>query len=99
MSRGSRRAASAGSALRSNRRLPPAGQVFEAVGVEQRLVELPTLLVAHLDQRRVPDDLLDAAAELGARHRQSLRWTGYSAAMAPERKEEPRATGRTGSRS
>jgi hypothetical protein len=31
-------------------------------GPEQRLLELPTLLFVHLRQRRVADDLLDAAA-------------------------------------
>jgi hypothetical protein len=50
-----------------NRRPPLTGQIFEAVGVEQRLVELAPLLVAHLRQRRVADDLLDATAELRAR--------------------------------
>jgi hypothetical protein len=44
-------------------------QVLEAVGVEQRLVELSALEVAHLGERRVGDDLPDAAAQLGARHK------------------------------
>jgi hypothetical protein len=43
-------------------------QVFEAASVEQRQVELSTLKLAHVAQRRVADDLLDAAAQLGARH-------------------------------
>jgi hypothetical protein len=50
-----------------DRRLPLARQVFEGVGVEQRLVELAPLEVAHLGERRVADDLLDAAAQLGVR--------------------------------
>ena len=53
-------------------RLPLARQVFEAVGLEQRPVELSTLLVAHLRQRRVADDLPDAAAKCDARHSRSL---------------------------
>jgi hypothetical protein len=36
--------------------------VLEPVGVEQRLVNLPALLVAHLGERWVADHLLDAAA-------------------------------------
>jgi hypothetical protein len=43
-------------------------QVLEAVGVEQRLLELPTLPVVHLNARRVADDLIGAAAEVGAGH-------------------------------
>jgi hypothetical protein len=35
--------------------------------VEQRLVELSALEVAHIAERRVADDLPDAAAEFGAR--------------------------------
>jgi hypothetical protein len=41
--------------------LPLTGQVLEGDGVEQRLVELPPLQVADLRQRRVGDNLLDAA--------------------------------------
>jgi hypothetical protein len=37
-------------------------QILEGVSVEQRLVELPTVKVVHLGQRRVADDLPDAAA-------------------------------------
>ena len=43
--------------------LPLPGQVFEHVGIEQRLVKLAPLLIAHVEERRVADDLLDAAAE------------------------------------
>jgi hypothetical protein len=46
---------------------PLTGQVLEAVGVEQRLVELAALEVAHLGERRIADELLDAAAQRGAR--------------------------------
>jgi hypothetical protein len=38
------------------------------VGVEQGLVELASLMFVQLAQRWVADDLLDAAAQLGARH-------------------------------
>ena len=48
-----------------DRRLPLPWQVVEAVGVEQRLVELAALPVIHVHERRVADDLLDAAAEVG----------------------------------
>jgi hypothetical protein len=43
-------------------RSPPATprQALEAVGVEQRLVELPPLLVVHIYERRVADELPDA---------------------------------------
>jgi hypothetical protein len=50
-----------------DRRLPIARQILEAAGVKQRLLELAALLRAHLAQRRVADDLLDAAAQAGAR--------------------------------
>jgi len=40
------------------------GRSSNAVGIQQRLVELASLLVAHVGERRVADDLLDAAAEL-----------------------------------
>jgi hypothetical protein len=46
---------------RQDRCLPFAGQVIEAVGVEQRLMELAPLIGAQLGQRRVGDDLLDAS--------------------------------------
>ena len=46
-----------------DRRLPLPGQILEAAGLEQRLVELAPLEVAYLGQRRVADDLLDAAAQ------------------------------------
>jgi hypothetical protein len=42
------------------------GQILEALGLERPLVELAPLVVAHLGERRVADDLVDAAAELGA---------------------------------
>jgi hypothetical protein len=57
-----RPAASAGSALPSNRRLPLPRQILERLRVEQRYVELSTLELAHLTKRRVGDDLPDAAA-------------------------------------
>jgi hypothetical protein len=44
-----------------DRRLPLARQILEGVSVEQCLVELRTLEVAHLGQRRVAHDLLTAA--------------------------------------
>jgi hypothetical protein len=52
---------------RDDGRLPPAGQVLEAVGVEQRLVKVSPLLNVHLGQRWEADDLPDAAAQLRAR--------------------------------
>jgi hypothetical protein len=55
-----------------DRRLPLPGQVLEAVGVEKSLVELPSLILAHPRQRRVADDLSDAAAERSVRHWGSL---------------------------
>src|SRR5918995_1625313 len=64
-----------------DRRLPLPGQILEAVRVEHRLVELAPLLRAHVAQRRVAVYLLDAAAQVGARHWQSLDRTGYPAAM------------------
>jgi hypothetical protein len=53
---------------RDDRRLPLPRQVLEAGGVKQRLVELAALFVAQIGERRVADDLLDAAAQLDARH-------------------------------
>jgi hypothetical protein len=50
-----------------DRRLPLARQVLESVGVEHRLVELAALFGAHFAERRVGDDLPDAAAQRGAR--------------------------------
>ena len=44
------------------------GQVLEGGGVEQRLPELAALEFVHLAERRVGDNLLDAAAQVGARH-------------------------------
>ena len=52
-----------------NRRLPLAGKILEGVGVEQSLVELATLLAAHLGERRVRDGGPDSATQLWARHR------------------------------
>jgi ketosteroid isomerase-like protein len=45
-------------------------------------VELSALIVAHLRRRRVHDDLLDAAAEVGARLRMRLDRTRYWPAMS-----------------
>ena len=45
-----------------DRRLPLSGQILEAVRVEQRLLELAPLKVAHVAQRRVSDDLSGTAA-------------------------------------
>jgi hypothetical protein len=45
-----------------DRRLPLARQVLEFICLEQRLVELAPLIRAHVAERRVADDLLDAAA-------------------------------------
>jgi hypothetical protein len=47
-------------------------QILKAAGLEQRLVELAPLKIVHLGERRVADDLLDAAAQLGGRDWQSL---------------------------
>jgi hypothetical protein len=54
-------------------------------------VELPPLAVVHVHERRVAHDLFDAAAEVGARHRQSLRRGRYWAAMSRENVEKLRA--------
>jgi hypothetical protein len=51
-----------------DRRLPPSRQIFEAARFEQHLVKLSTLKIAELGHGRVADDLLDAAAQLSARH-------------------------------
>ncbi len=40
-----------------DRRLPLAGEILEAVRVDELLLELSTLKVAHLRLRRVADDL------------------------------------------
>src|SRR5919109_3888016 len=58
--------------------LPLSGQVLEAVRVQQRLVKLPPLGGGHLEQWRIRDRLLDAAAQLRARHRQSVDRKRYS---------------------
>jgi hypothetical protein len=65
-----------------DRRLPLAGQVLEALSVEQRLVELAALEVAHLAERRVGDDLTHAAAQRGARHGWSLGLTDTSMGLS-----------------
>jgi hypothetical protein len=52
--------------------LPLPRQVLEAVGVEQRLVELAALTVVHLHERWVADRLFDSSTQRG-RHWQSLR--------------------------
>jgi hypothetical protein len=44
-------------------------------------VELAALIRAQVAQRRVADDLPDAAAQVSARHWESLDRTGYQAAM------------------
>jgi hypothetical protein len=62
-----------------DRRLPLTGQVLEDVSVEQRLVELPAMKVAHFPERRVGDDFLDAAAQRGAGQWRSLDRAGYRA--------------------
>ena len=59
-----------------DRRLPLPRQILEAGGVEQRLVELAPLEVAHLGERRVSDDLFDAAAQLRASHWERLDRAG-----------------------
>jgi hypothetical protein len=51
-----------------DRRLPLPRQILKAGGLEQRLVKLTPLQIAHLREWRVADDLLDAAAQLRARH-------------------------------
>jgi len=55
-----------------DRRLPLPRQILKDAGLEQRLVELAPLKLVELGERWVADDPLDAAAQLGARHRQSL---------------------------
>jgi hypothetical protein len=60
-----------------DRRLPLTRQILEAVGVEQGLVELPTLEVAHIAGRRVADCQLDAAAQRGACQWWSLEGARY----------------------
>jgi hypothetical protein len=53
-----------------HRRLPLAGQILEAVRLEQRLLELPPLLFVNVTQRRKCDDLptrrLSSALAIGA---------------------------------
>ena len=61
------------------------GRSFEAVGVEQRLLELLTLEIAHFGERRVATTLPDAAAQRGARHRRSLDRAGYGAGRVGRR--------------
>jgi hypothetical protein len=51
-----------------DRRLPFAGQIFEDVGVEQRLSELAPLVLIDLAERGVAPNVLGTAAQLGARH-------------------------------
>ena len=55
-----------------DRPLPLPWQVLEGVGVEQRLEESASLIGVQVAERRIADDLLDAAAQLGARHAQSV---------------------------
>jgi ATP-dependent DNA ligase len=55
-----------------DRRPPLTRKILEAVGSEQRLLELAALEVAHVAERRVGDHHPDAAAERGARHWWSL---------------------------
>jgi hypothetical protein len=90
-SRCSRPAASASSALPS--RWPPATSRAGPRNSPPRATprELAELLVAHLAQRRIDDDLLDAAAERGARHQGILEpvsarspfWKSRSSADGP----------------
>jgi hypothetical protein len=61
-----------------------AGRSLEGVGVEQRLMEVPALEVPHFSERRVDNDLPDAAAELRSRHWWRLRWV-ESLARGPRR--------------
>jgi hypothetical protein len=49
------------------------GRSSKASASSNSLVELASLVLAHLGQRRMGDNLLDPPAELGARHRQRLR--------------------------
>src|SRR5919109_5302132 len=53
-------------------RPPLAGQILEGVGIEYRLVELPSLKVAHLAQRPAAYDLPDGAAQVSACHWRSV---------------------------
>jgi hypothetical protein len=55
-----------------DRRVPLAGQILDGVGVQERLVELAPLKVAHIAERRVADSLPDSAAQRGARNEPSL---------------------------
>ena len=59
-----------------DRRLPLPRQILEAFRVEQHLVELPALKLAHFAERRVADYLPDAAAQRGAGHWWSLDRAG-----------------------
>ena len=53
-------------------------------------MELSTLKIAQLGQRRVADDLLYAAAQLGARHWRSVDRAGYWAGDAASKHPSPR---------
>ena len=54
----------------------------------ERLVELAPLICGHLRERRIADDLLDAAAQLGARQWRRVARAGYWAGdVAGERGE------------
>jgi hypothetical protein len=47
-----------------NRRLPFPRGILEQVPIAQRPAKLSALEIAHLAERRIPDDLLNSAAEL-----------------------------------
>jgi hypothetical protein len=78
LTRNSRPAASAVLLRCDNGSRPLAWQVLEGVGLEQSLVELAPLTRVHLGQRRVADDLADAAAQRDARHWRRVEGAGYS---------------------
>jgi hypothetical protein len=59
-----------------DRRLPLPGQILEAVGVEQRPMELAALEITHIAEWRVGDDLPDSAAQRGARNLVEPRSSG-----------------------
>src|SRR5215211_7520016 len=58
-------------------RLPLPRQILEGVSIEQRLLELPSLKVAHFAQRRVGHDRPHAAAQVSACHWGSLDRAKY----------------------
>jgi hypothetical protein len=72
-------------------RLSLTGQIFEHIRLKQRLVELSALVVAHLAERRVADDLSDAPAELRARQWEKLADTVTRCVRAREWRCWPRS--------